>query len=79
MPKVDACGQVRREIGETVVLDSTPYAVIQVTPSGALCKQSGPKVVQSTDDEGNEVTVSTRGKATIRIGAYREPCDDYQG
>lgn len=72
MPKVNATGLVRREIGETVVLDSTPFTVIEVTPGGALCSQSGPKVVQLIDDEGNEFERVSSGRASIHIGAYRE-------
>ena len=72
VPKVNAAGLVRREIGETVILDSTPYTVTEVTLGGALSHQSGPKVVQLLADEGNEFERVARGRASIHIGAYRE-------
>ena len=78
MPKVNPAGLVRREIGEQVILDSAPFTVIEVTLSGAMCRQSGPKVVKQLDDDGNEIDKITHGRAVVRVGAYREP-DDNQG
>jgi hypothetical protein len=76
MPKVNRAGLIRREIGEQVILGSAPFTVIEVTLSGALCRQSGPKVVQQLDDDGNEVDKLTHGSAVVRVGAYREPDDN---
>ena len=73
MPKVNDSGLIRREVGEHIVLDSTPFTVVEVTPSAAICKQSGPKVVKQLDDDGNELDRLVHGRSAIRIGAYREP------
>ena len=72
MPRFNHYGGVRREVGETFQLSGGTYTVMEVTPSAALCKQTAPRIVQYTTDDGVEKEHKIRGSSTIRVAAYRE-------
>jgi len=72
MPKYNHYGGVRREVGETFQLGGATYTVMEVTPSAALCKETVPRVVQYTTDDGEKKEHKIRGTSTIRVGSYRE-------
>ena len=72
MPRFNHYGGVRREVGETFQHGGATYTVMEVTPSAALCKQTVPRVVQYTTDDGEKKEHKIRGSSTIRVAAYRE-------
>jgi len=72
MPKYNHYGGVRREVGETFQLRGSTYTVMEVTPSAALCKETAPRIVQYTTDDGEKKEHKIRGSSTIRVAAYRE-------
>ena len=72
IPKCDGHGGVRREIGETFILDEATYMVIEITPGAAVAKETLSKIVKYIDDNGEEKERKVRGKGTIRVSLYRE-------
>ena len=72
IPKSNGYGGVRRELGETFLIDEVTYMVIEITPGAAVAKETLAKVVQYTDEQGVERERKVRGKGTIRVSLYRE-------
>jgi len=72
IPKFNGYGGVRREIGETFLIDEVTYAVVEITPGAAVAKETLAKIVQYLDENGEERERKVRGKGTIRVCLYRE-------
>ena len=75
IPKRNAYGGVRREVGEAFSLGGVTYTVAQVSPTGALCKPTAPRVVQYTDGQGREAEKKVWVSGTITVGLYRQESD----
>tara|TARA_R100000306_G_C4278750_1_gene93971 strand:+ start:174 stop:476 length:303 start_codon:yes stop_codon:yes gene_type:complete len=71
MPHRNHYGGVMRKVGEQIEVDNVIYAVIEVTPTCALAKETGGKVVKFTNAKGEEETKRARGKGIIRVSTYR--------
>lgn len=76
IPKRNTYGGVRRELGETFQIDGVTYAVVEITPGAAVAKETLARIVQYTDEQGEERERKVRGKGTIRVSLYREARDD---
>ena len=69
MPHRTSFGRLLK-VGDEVEVDECNYIVEEVTPCGARCRAGKPTRTISTDDEGNEVVTTKRGKATLMVSAY---------
>lgn len=69
MPRRTSFGRLLKA-GEEVEVDECNYIVEEVTPCGARCRAGKPTRTISTDDDGNEVVTTKRGKATLMVSAY---------
>ena len=76
IPKFNGHGGIRRELGETFLIDGVTYAVIEITPGAAVAKETLAKIVKYIDENGEERERKVRGKGTIRVSLYREARDD---
>ena len=71
IPKSNGYGGIRRELGETFLIDGVTYAVVEITPGAAVAKETLARIVQYIDDNGEEKERKVRGKGTIRVSLYR--------
>ena len=76
IPKCDGHGGIRRELGETFLIDGVTYAVVEITPGAAVAKETLARIVQYIDDNGEERERKVRGKGTIRVSLYRQASDE---
>tara|TARA_R110002020_G_scaffold34480_1_gene104825 strand:+ start:5295 stop:5678 length:384 start_codon:yes stop_codon:yes gene_type:complete len=76
IPKSNGYGGIRRELGETFLIDEVTYMVIEITPGAAVAKETLAKIVKYIDENGEERERKVRGKGTIRVSLYRQASDD---
>ena len=76
IPKRDGHGGIRRELGETFLIDGVTYSVVEITPGAAVAKETLARIVQYIDDNGEERERKVRGKGTIRVSLYRQASDE---
>ena len=76
IPKANGYGGIRRELGETFLIDGVTYGVVEITPGAAVAKETLARIVQYIDDNGEEKERKVRGKGTVRVSLYRQASDE---